>query len=106
MVLESESYINEEMNDVFEGVFVKSFTLFFGETVEYYITEEEGMSSEATESNRLTNCDVCDHTGRSRFEMMNAILFAQSIGEEKELLELMGDYERQDKLNEKLFHMI
>jgi hypothetical protein len=106
MEQDSESYVNEEMNDVFEGIFVKSFTLFFAETVEYYITEEDGTRSEATESNRLTNCDVCNHTGTSRFEMMNAMLFAQSIGEDKELLTLMRDYDKHEKMNEKLFHMI
>ena len=106
MAQDHESYINEEMNDVFEGIFVKSFTLFFGETVEYYITEEDGIGSEATESNRLTNCDVCDYGGRSRYEGLNAILFAQSIGEEKDLQQLMEDYDWQEKMNEKLFHMI
>lgn len=100
------NYSNEEMNEVFEGIYVKDFTLFFGETVEYYVTEEEGAESKVMESNRLVNRDVCEYAGRSRYEMMNAMLMEQTLGEENELKQLMWRYDRHEKMNEKLFHMI
>ena len=36
-----EEYIKEEMKDMFGGICVKQFILFFGEHLQYYITEME-----------------------------------------------------------------
>lgn len=101
-----EAFAVEEMNEVFEGIFVKTFTLFFGENVEYYITEEDGRGVKATESNRIGNRDVCERKSQSRYDMMSEMLFAQMMGDEKELQQLIWHYDRHEKMNEKLFQMI
>lgn len=101
-----EEFTTEEMNDVYEGIFVKAFTIFFGESVEYYITEEEGSISNVVESGRLGSNEMRGHTGQNRFELLNAMLFEKALGEENELCKLMAQYERQEKINEKLFRMI
>ena len=94
------------MNDAYEGIFVKAFTIFFGEAVEYYITEEEGSISNVVESGRLGSNEMRGHAGQNRFELLNAMLFEQALGEEDELHKLMAQYERQEKINEKLFRMM
>ena len=35
-----EGYRQEEMKDMFGGVYAKPFVLFFGEKLQYYISEE------------------------------------------------------------------
>ncbi len=102
----NENFMSEEMNDVFEGIFVKEFTLFFGEEVEYYITEEDAKGSQAMEINVIANRDVQEYGEKSRYDMINAMLFAEALGEDKQWQELAQQYDRREKINEKLFRMI
>ncbi len=101
-----EEYVTEEMNDVFEGVFVKAFSIFFGEAVEYYITEEEGGTSKLVESDMLENKDISEGANKNRYEIMNAMLFERAIGEQDVLRQLMVQYEKYEQINEKLFHIL
>lgn len=101
-----EEFCEEELNDVFEGIFTKAFTIFFGESVEYYITEEEGSISRVVESGRLENHENSRQSKQNRFELINAMLLQETLGEEDMLHELMVQYERQEKINEKLFRMM
>lgn len=95
-----------ELNDVFDGNLYRAFTIFFGESVEYYITEEEGGVSRVAESGRLENHELNRQSGRNRFELINAMLWQQTMGEEDALHELMAQYERREKVNERLFRMM
>lgn len=102
----SPHFVNEEMDDMFEGIFVKEFALFFGEEVEYYITEEDSVGSQAMEISTLTCRDVLNPAGTSRYEMLNAMIFSDTLGEESGLQELICQFERREKINKKLFQMI
>jgi hypothetical protein len=45
-------YISEEMKDIFKGIHIKEFQLFYKEAVQYYITDEEpnGYTTSTKES--------------------------------------------------------
>ena len=45
---DGENFIKEDMLDVYDGIFVKSFVMFFGEAVQYYISEEHGNEIQVT----------------------------------------------------------
>ena len=53
--LDGEHYEQSLLNEVYDGVFVKEFVLFFGESVLYYMTEQEKAEEKITESACL-NC--------------------------------------------------
>ena len=99
-------FITEEMTDMFEGIFVKDFTLFIDESVEYYITENKGHETNVTESGRLTCHHVCDHSAKNRYEQLNAMLLEQTMGKEADLEAMMWQYDRHERLNGLLFHML
>lgn len=101
-----DEFKTEEMNDVFEGIFVKSFTIFFGESVEYYMTEEAGNTSTVVGSGRIQCRDVQGHSGKNRYEMLNEMLFLQEVGEANALKERMERYRNMEKQNEKLFQIL
>lgn len=100
-----EEFTEEEMNDAFEGVFVQVFTIFFGEAVEYYITEE-GEHQELVESGRMVSREIGTTKRTNRYEMLNAMLFEKTLGEEQKLEELMKWYDKQGHVNDSLFRLM
>ena len=92
---EQKEYQAEDMVNMYGGIFVKSFVLFFGDSISYYITQETDNSSVVCESAVLANNDVYGEYHESRFDLLNAILLEQTIGDEKELMKKLSEYERQ-----------
>lgn len=102
---DSEGYTREEMVNVYGGVFVKSFLLFFGETVQYYITEEyEGME-QLTESGTLIRNDVDTDSITDRYSMVNDIAIADALKDYDTALELLDEYKYKEYITKKLFRL-
>ena len=79
---DGEDYIAEDMPDVYDGIFVKQFIMFFGEMIQYYITEEQGGRIEVTESSRLSNNDVYNEKDDSRYNLLNQMLISSTLQDE------------------------
>lgn len=99
---ESQGYIKEEMTNVYGGVFVKSFLIFFGEEVQYYITEE-GNTSKVTESGTLSKNDVDGDTYSNRYSLVNDISIAVTLKDYDTALKLLEDYKYRLYLTDNLF---
>ncbi len=107
-VLEKESgepgeYRTEEMTEVYGGVCFKVFQLFFGENIQYYITEENDGSSQLTESAEIQKSDIERSPDSSRYSMVNDIAIAQTLQDYDTIEDLMHEYGRMAYLTEKLF---
>lgn len=76
---EGQEYLSENMRDVFGGVCCKEFVLFFGETLQYYITEENGEDSQLTESGNLQRSDSETDLPGSRYSLINDIVISNSL---------------------------
>lgn len=100
-----EEFVTEEMNDAFEGIFVYAFTIFFGEAVEYYITEE-GENQKLVESGRLGSREIGARRQTNRYEMLNTMLFEETLGETEKLSQLMEQYKKQERMNDRLFRLM
>ena len=85
---ENSSYFTQEMKNVFEGIFVTDFILFYGETLNYYITEEDETEIITTES-CLLEADQSLVTDNNRFSMINLCLVSRARQEDKTLIQLM-----------------
>lgn len=99
---ESE-YRKEEMRDMFEGICVKEFVLFFGERLQYYITEESENGSKPTRSNSLTAGDPDQDDFESRFTMLNDIMIGKTLHDYDTVNNLLHQYYRQDFMVDNLF---
>jgi len=92
---DSEEYITEKMPNVFMGIHLKEFVLFYHEILQYYITEEYGDDVIVTESFQLHH-DTTPSEGESRHNQINLMLMTKEMNDDTTLLELMEQYVRTD----------
>ena len=103
---DGDVFLQEDMLDVYDGIFVKSFVMFFGEAIQYYISEEYGNEVEVTESNRIVNNDVYNKHDDSRYTLLNQMLISHTLQEEMELYEAMKQYAGLDEMTQKVFKLL
>lgn len=98
-----QEYITEEMAQPFHGLYTKAFTLFFGENVKYYITEDLGEQKIHTESKCYTLDDRHIEVSSTRFGMLNDILECMELKEESTVQDMIKKYYVMKSLTEQLF---
>ncbi|MBQ8627505.1 MAG: hypothetical protein IJ419_15280, partial [Agathobacter sp.] len=103
---DGENFIKEDMLDVYDGIFVKSFVMFFGEAVQYYISEEHGNEIQVTESSRIVNNDVYNKNDVSRYNLLNQMLISNTLQEEQELYRAMKQYEGYNDVTRNMFKIL
>lgn len=96
-------YIREEMSNVYDGVFVKAFMLFFGESVQYYITEKNGGIEQLTESGSIEKSDADTDGPVDRFTIVNDIAIASTLRDYDTALKLLEDYKYREFVTDSLF---
>lgn len=82
---DSTDFIAMDMKNVYEGIFVKTFILFYGEKLQYYITEENGTEETATESCCIEGSMVSQKYPEGRYEMLNEMLACRQLHDMKSL---------------------
>ena len=100
---EDDEFKTVEMNNTFEGIFTKEFTIFYGDTVQYYITEEENKVGDITESHTLMNDEIDSQTVEGRFEAVNDMIATREMNDENTLERMMHNYAVSDYLVKQLF---
>ena len=103
---QKERFLAEDMTEVYEGIFVKQFVIFFGETIQYYITETDGEKSEITQSNAVTCHDLLGETGESRYHMLNEMLLQKTLDDEEKLKKTMLAYRKTEEAEKQLFRLL
>lgn len=71
---------------------MKQFVLFFGETLQYYILEGEGIKEQVTKSGTVENHDVPGKQAQGRYEMLNEMLMSVTLQDEAAMTRLMKKY--------------
>ena len=103
---DGDNFIKEDMLDVYDGIFVKSFVMFFGEAIQYYISEEYASEVEVTESNRIVNNDVYNKDDESRYNLLNQMLISHTLQEENDLYRVMKQYAEYEEVTQKVFKLL
>ncbi len=103
---DGDNFTREDMIDVYGGIFVKPFVMFFGETIQYYISEERGNQVEVTESNRIVNNDVYNKDDTSRYNLLNQMLISATLQEEQDLKETMKEYADLEEITKHVFQLL
>lgn len=96
----------QEMQHMYGGIFVAQFVLFFGESLQYYITEEDDELQKVAGSGEITKSDVFGEEAENRFDAVNAILLHATLQEEEELVRSLLSYEAKDALVRTGFPML
>ena len=102
---ESSEYCTEAMREVLAGVCFKEFVLFFGESLQYYIMEEQDGQEQLTESGNLQNGDIHGKSADWRYELINDILISRMLEDFDTLDGLLDEYYRREYLGENLFKL-
>lgn len=101
---ESE-YLTEEMQQVFGGVCFKTFVLFFGESLQYYIVEERNGSEQLTESGTIQKSDIGSNVQDSKFTLINDIVIGNTLKDYDTVDRLMEEYYYKEFMRERLFRL-
>lgn len=104
--MEGEDYREEDMTEIYDGIFVKEIMLFFGESVQYYIAEWIGSREKVTESNSISNNDVIEEMNQGRYAQLNAMLFHMTLGDREQLRQTMQNYFGMQKVTEEVFKLL
>lgn len=99
-------YQTEDLVEMYDGIYVKEFILFFGETVQYYITEADVIGSAVIESNCISNNDVIENDNQGRYASLNEMLLQNTLGDDGVLKRQMKNYYGMTKVTEKLFKLL
>lgn len=99
-------YVKEEMKDMFGGICVKEFILFFGEHLQYYITEIENGKEYLTESGTLSRNDTVREQHENKYTMLNDIATGRNLHDYDTMEDLLYEYFEQDHIVKELFHML
>ncbi|MDD6202279.1 MAG: DUF5717 family protein [Lachnospiraceae bacterium] len=100
---EETGYIREEMQNMYGGIFVKPFLLFFGETLQYYVTEEYANKEQLTESGTIQKSDALSDTLQDRYSMINDVAIADTLKDYSAAMHLIEEYEQKKYMTESLF---
>lgn len=100
---QEEAYRSEYMQDAYGGVCFKPFVLFFGERLQYYITEERDGEEQVTESGTLQKSDDTGGGEESRYRLIDDIVISRSLEDFDTMDDLLEEYYKKDFLNSRLF---
>lgn len=103
---DGEEFNSEEMVEMYDGIYVKTFVIFFGELIRYYITEEHDNSIEVKESNRLTCNNIPGDNDHSRYNLINEMIISDTLSDETTLKSNIDEYKRLDAAIKQLFKLI
>lgn len=98
-----QEYCTEEMRNMYAGICVKEFTLFFGECLQYYITEGEEGKEQLTQSNTIHKSETGQENMEGRYSVLNDIMVGKNLRDYSTMDALLHEYYRQDFMTAKIF---
>lgn len=102
---ENAEYRKEEMRGIYGRVFLKSFVLFFGENVQYYITEDQGGHEQLTESGTMHKSELVRDSKESKFGILNDMAIAKTLQDYDTLEQLMSEYYKKEYMVDHIFQL-
>ncbi len=96
------TYAAKEMKEMYEGVYVTGFLLFFGEQMHYYITDDNAEKN-IVESGTVGQDARTKTSGQDRFDAINEITMLAALGRDSEALSKLEKYSRKSYLVSRMF---
>lgn len=96
---------SEPMRNMYQGIFVKEFLLFYGEKLEYYLTFENSQGEGKTET-RTVSMNGEPGEGKTRYQLLNQMLAARALGNEAKAKMACQCYQQQEAMVRTCFALI
>ena len=103
---DDDLYRTEEMRNMYGGIFSKEFMLFFGEKLQYYVTEEHNGREMLTLSDSVSVEETINDGTDSRYNILNSMVVAKTLQDDATLMDLMEEYVEEDSFAERVFNII
>lgn len=103
---DGNNFITEDMTEVYDGIYVKTFVMFFGEMIKYYVSEESGNKVEVTEGKRITNNNVYGEEDESRYNLINQMIISHTLQDDNTMYENMKEYNTFDIVTKNVFKLL
>ena len=95
-------YQMEPLRNLYEGIFTKTFTLFYGETLHYYFKAELGEKTWQTQE-RVITMDKVESIPVSKYQLINQMLSARRLDNSQEVMTQLKKYLRQEQYVKSMF---
>lgn len=99
----NNSFIVEDMEHMYEGIFVKTITMFFGENLQYYINEQTETEETITESTSIYKSDLPVEQKDSKYDLLNEIILSQTLQDEHTMVHMMERFMERDYIAKQVF---
>lgn len=104
---QQQEFTSANMPNIYDGIFIYEFLLFRNDEVEYYLTQEtENGMQQLGKGIRVPGPGYGDVSHGGRYAYINRMLYLREQGKEKELLQMMQEYEKYSILAGKMFKII
>lgn len=95
-------YKCEPLREVYEGIFGRTFTLFYGENLHYYFRIDREHSTRTT-AERVLNMKKIEGISGSKYQLLNQMLSDRRLDKKKEVKEGLKNYLRQEQYVKEMF---
>jgi len=102
---EKGNFKREEMQEVCFGIYVKECILFYGEELQYYITEEQENQEQFTKSGTLQKEDTKEKHKHSRYQKINDMAMGQAMQDYDFVCQEMEEYWKTEFVARKVFYL-
>lgn len=104
--IEKEEYSSIPMKNMYHGICVQDFVLFFGETLKYYIVENDGERESLTVSGTLSSNEMDEKTVGNKYGLINDISISRTLGDLGTMDTLLNEYFKNEYVLDNLFTMM
>lgn len=101
----NDSFVTEDMEHMYEGIFVKAITMFFGENLQYYMNEQSEKEDKITESISISKSDLPVEQKESKYDLLNEIILSETLQDEHTMIHMMERFMERDYIAKKVFHI-
>lgn len=100
--------VTEEMGGIYQGIFTKEVIMFYGEEINYSITEfsDEFPEGKVVDNYSVRITDKNTYNDETRFGMINGMMIAKSLGRDEAVTEIMQTYELHREAGKDLFKLL
>lgn len=102
---EQNEYVQEEMQEVYSGVYTKAVVLFFGETLQYFVREVTGKTEVVTEPQIINGQGEVSGDGNSLFALINEVARGQALKEYHRVENKLSDYYVKEYVAARIFQL-
>ena len=103
---EATEFQVEPMKNIYEGIFSKEFTLFYGDQLTYYITEEVEGENITLETQVIMGMPAMKGAYHDKFERLNQLMTQYYVEESGNFTESFKDYAEEMYMIENIFTLM